>query len=44
MLHKIDFKLERDVPELTGKMLLVTGGKTGSVSLDLLLEINFIEK
>jgi hypothetical protein len=44
MPHKIDFKLQRDVPKLTGKVLLVTGGKAGSVSLDLLLEINFIEK
>lgn len=27
---KLDFNLERDVPELTGKILLITGGKLGS--------------
>ncbi|KAI1747196.1 hypothetical protein F4782DRAFT_521961 [Xylaria castorea] len=26
---KLDFKLERDVPELTGKVILVTGGTDG---------------
>jgi hypothetical protein len=24
---KLDFDLERDVPELTGKVILITGGK-----------------
>lgn len=25
---KLDFDLQRDVPELTGKVLLITGGKS----------------
>ncbi|CAH0003522.1 unnamed protein product [Clonostachys byssicola] len=29
MVHQIDFQLERDVPELSGKVLLVTGGTKG---------------
>lgn len=27
MGYHIDFELERDVPELTGKVLLITGGE-----------------
>ena len=27
---KLDFSLERDVPELTDKVLLITGGKQSS--------------
>lgn len=35
MGYHIDFELERDVPELTGKVLLITGGEFSPLQIEL---------